>query len=255
MRLFNSASYTFPAVLSVALHAGLFTLLVWGWEAAPTDKKIVVPKYIDAKVVELKAKAPKVAPPKPEPKVIDVAKQQADQERRQQEAEAKRKAEQAAIKKEQDKRKEEERIKKEKAAVAEKKRQEELALAEQQKRIQEQIEQELEQEDQMLQAEENEATAQSYQALISNRIKQNWSRPPSARNGMKCRLLIQLVPTVRITGVTVTESSGNAAFDRSAEQAAWKTEQFPELKGMDSVVFEQYFRQLDVLFEPQDLRL
>lgn len=255
MKLFSSASYTFPAMFSVTLHAVLFVLVVWGWQAAPKEKKIVVPRYIDAKFVELKAKAPKVAPPKPEPKVIDVAKQQAEKEQRLKETEAKRKAEQAATKKADDKRKEDERIKKEKAAAAEQKRKDELALAEQQKRIQDQVEQELKQEDQMLEAEQAEATAQSYTALIANRLIQNWNRPPSARNGMQCRLTIQLVPTGRIVGVTISKSSGNAAFDRSAEQAAWKAEQFSELQGMDSITFEKYFRKLDVLFDPQDLRL
>lgn len=253
MRLFNSASYTFPALLSIALHAGLFVLVVWGWQAAPSEKQVKVPRYIDAKFVELEAKAPEAAPPKPKPKTIDLAAQRAEQERRRREQEAKRREEQriAAEKAEQE-RKEKERQEK----LAEQERlQKELELAERQQQLEDQLTDTLEDEEQMLQAIEAEATAQSYLALISEGIRQNWSRPPSARNGMKTRLLIQLVPTGRVVEVTVLESSGNAAFDRSAVQAVWRAEQFQELQEMDSTVFEQHFRQLRILFEPQDLRL
>ena len=64
-------------------------------------------------------------------------------------------------------------------------------------------------------AEEHAQQAQSYVSQISTKIEQNWSRPPSARKGMRYELLLQLVP----------------------------------------IVFERYFRQLRLVFNPQDLRL
>jgi colicin import membrane protein len=56
-------------------------------------------------------------------------------------------------------------------------------------------------------------------------------------------------------GVTILTSSGDTAFDRSVEQAALKVEQFVELQGMEPDLFERKFRQVDVAFSPEDLRL
>ena len=96
--------------------------------------------------------------------------------------------------------------------------------------------------------------AQSYVALISQRIEQNWSRPPSARTGMQCELLIRLVPTGQVVNVDIVKSSGNAAFDRSAIQAVNKVERFSEIQEMPLEVFERYYRELRLVFNPQDLR-
>ena len=84
---------------------------------------------------------------------------------------------------------------------------------------------------------------------------ENWNRPPSARRGMETMIRLQLVPTGRVVGVTVLKSSGDSAFDRSVEQAAFKADQFIELQKMSPSLFEKKFRQVDVLFSPQDLRL
>ena len=66
---------------------------------------------------------------------------------------------------------------------------------------------------------------------------------------------IRLVPTGRIVGVNVVKSSGDLAFDRSVEQAAFKAEQFEEIKQLDPRLFEKYFRVVKVAFSPEDLRL
>lgn len=107
----------------------------------------------------------------------------------------------------------------------------------------------------MLSAQQSEVTAQSYVALMAQRIERNWSRPPSARTGMKCELRIQLVPTGQVVNVTVTKSSGNAAFDRSAVAAVERVGRFEELQKVPSDVFEQHFRRVTISFNPQDLRL
>ena len=69
----------------------------------------------------------------------------------------------------------------------------------------------------------NESTsrqiASSFQAKIYNQVRNNWSRPPSARNGMQTKLLVELIPTGEVMSVSIIESSGVLAFDRSAEQA------------------------------------
>jgi colicin import membrane protein len=91
--------------------------------------------------------------------------------------------------------------------------------------------------------------------LIQQRISDNWSRPPSARLGMQVTIELKLVPTGRIVGVTIIDSSGDRDFDQAAQQAALKVDQFKELQGMDSAIFEKYFRKMKVVFSPEDLRL
>ena len=93
--------------------------------------------------------------------------------------------------------------------------------------------------------------AMSYHMAIYRRIVDNWSRPVSARNGMRTDLIVHLVPTGDVANVTLVQSSGDVAFDRSAEQAIRRAGHFdvpsePEL-------FESHFRALPVIFSPQDL--
>lgn len=95
--------------------------------------------------------------------------------------------------------------------------------------------------------------ALAYVGQIQRQIIQNWSRPPSARNGMQALLKVYLVPTGEVVEVVVIESSGNEAFDRSATLAVRKSERFvvPE----EPREFEKNFREFSVLFKPEDLRL
>lgn len=95
--------------------------------------------------------------------------------------------------------------------------------------------------------------AMAYVAQIQTDIIQNWSRPPSARNGMQALLKVFLVPTGEVVDVTLIESSGNEAFDRSVLLAVRKTERF--LVPDDARQFERTFREFEVLFRPDDLRL
>ena len=101
----------------------------------------------------------------------------------------------------------------------------------------------------------NESTdrrvANSYQAKIYNQVRSNWSRPPSARNGMQTKLLVELIPTGEVMSVSIIESSGVLAFDRSAEQAVKRSGKFevPD----NNQLFEEYFRRFYFLFKPEDL--
>ena len=95
--------------------------------------------------------------------------------------------------------------------------------------------------------------AQAYVAQITRDIIKNWSRPPSARNGMEAILRVFLAPTGEVANVSVLESSGSEAFDRSAMLAVQKAERF--LVPTDARQFERNFREFTVLFRPEDLRL
>jgi len=96
--------------------------------------------------------------------------------------------------------------------------------------------------------------AASFANLIQKTVIGYWSRPPSARNGMEVLLQIQLIPTGEVVSVQVLESSGNAAFDRSAINAVDKAGAFPELRKLPAAEFEKSFRRFRLLFRPEDLR-
>jgi len=55
-------------------------------------------------------------------------------------------------------------------------------------------------------------------------------------------------------GVTVLETSGNVAFDRSAMNAVDKVGRFPEVSALERAVFERDFRRFQLIFRPEDLR-
>ena len=99
---------------------------------------------------------------------------------------------------------------------------------------------------------DNEKT-QVYIGQIQRDIVENWSRPPSARNGMQAQLRVFLVPTGEVVDVVLEKRSGNDAFDRSAVLAVTKAERF--LVPPDYGEFEKNFREFTILFRPEDLRL
>lgn len=169
-----------------------------------------------------------------------------------QKAEKKRLAEQQA----KDKQRKEElarKVEAERQAEEERKRQEEAArIAEEQKKAEEAAA--------LAAAEEAKRQAaeaqmvQSISGLINDRVTANWNRPPSARNGMKTYLRIYFLPNGEVRNVDVTRSSGDALFDQKAVDAVYKVRKIEELSEIDSYVFERNFRQVDLIFNPQDLR-
>ena len=248
----SSLSYSVAVLLSLLLHAVLVAAFFVDWQPE-TERVMVQPQYIEAKLVALtpKAKAepakPKSKPAKPK---VDLAAQRRKEERRKAEIAARKKAA------------EKKRLEQEKLAAAErerkeKQRQEELRRQQEaeRKRVETEFAEALAAEQALINAQKDEQAANSYRQLIQQRLSENWSRPPSARLGMETLIRIRLVPTGRIVGVTVLKSSGDSAFDRSVEQAALKAEQFVELQSMDPALFERKFRQVDVAFSPEDLRL
>ena len=257
--------YGLAIAVSLLLHGILVAWVVWGWEFSSEPQHRVVPKYVEAKLVTLKPKAEKKAVAKKKPKVVNLAEKRKQQARREKEKQRKL-AEQKRLKAEKlaQKNAAEKKAAEKKAADAEQRRrrleaekQARLAAEAEQERLQRESEfaDALAEEEAMLQAEEEAAQAQSYIAHIAALIEQHWSRPPSARRGMQCELSIQLIPTGEVINVSVVKGSGNAAFDRSAEQAVKKAGRFEVLKDVPPATFDKYFRQLRLRFNPQDLRL
>lgn len=223
-------SYSIAILVSLVLHSFVIFSLVNHWGAEKAFRKVAPPKYIQAKLVQLEEKAkPKLkekpkAKPKPKPK-------------------AKPKLKPKAKPKPKVKPKPKEKPKP-KAKPKPDSQQLELDLASA-----------LASEEEFLVAENDEQLASSYSVYIFERVAENWNRPPSARRGMEVELQIQLVPTGQVVSVLVIKSSGNTAFDRSAEQAVHKVGRFEKLQELPSRVFEQNFRNLRLVFRPEDLRL
>ena len=246
----NYLSYGLGAIGSICIHGLVLSVLLIPGNG-DTQAIVIQPQYIDSKLVELAPKKKVVVPKKTKE---DTAEKKRERQRRLDASKAKAKAKTNA-----------DALKKKKADLDRKER-ERLAL-EQDKLERERLEeferqelaaefaQTLAEEQSLISAQEDEVAANSYRQLISQRLSENWSRPPSARRGMETLIRLQLVPTGRVVGVTILTSSGDSAFDRSVEQAAFKAAPFVELQQMAPSLFEKKFRQVDVSFSPLDLRL
>ena len=233
--------YTIPLMLALTLHLAAAWSLYQGWSPDKETLNMIKPRTVMANLIMLEPKAP----PKPAPKLV---------ERRAAKPEAKPKPDRAAA----ERKAAEEAARKARQAAAEKARKEaqkEQQRAERLARLSElaqtSLNQAIAEESADLQAGTEEMFAQSYRLGIYELVRQNWSRPPSARNGMSAKLLVELIPTGEVVGVSVVEGSGNSAFDRSAEQAVRRSRRFevPD----DNAIFERHFRRFYFLFQPEDL--
>ena len=92
-----------------------------------------------------------------------------------------------------------------------------------------------------------------YVQIIARRISENWHRPPSARRNMRTLLKITLTRAGKVQNVQIVDTSGDRAFDLSAKEATLKSE-FPEIKELSPSEYTKYFREINLLFDPQDLR-
>lgn len=164
----------------------------------------------------------------------ELERQRAEQERLRQERERQQEAE----------RQRQQELDREQAQAAERQRQEEAARRRDQEAA----------EAAAAQAARNEfELVQSATGLIQQLVQEHWSRPPSARNGMRAIIQIRMLPTGELLDATITQSSGDAAFDRSAENAVYRAAPFSELQDLPINVFNANFRSLSLIFEPQDL--
>lgn len=236
--------YTLPLLFALLLHAVVVAALRVGWQPDTTTIREIKPQIVMSKLIVMEPKPapparPKPAAPKPAAARPAPAKPKPQREAKPKPAEAKpdRRAEEAARQAQQDRAREA----REKAARLD-------ALNSRA------LEEALMSEDQALAANASEAdnaAAATYRAGIYQRIVDNWSRPPSARNGMEVELRVELVPTGDVVAVTILRSSGNTAFDQSAEAAVRKARRFEVPK--ESRLFEQRFRRFNLLFRPEDL--
>ena len=85
-----------------------------------------------------------------------------------------------------------------------------------------------------------------YVAVLQQRVTRNWLRPPTARAGMVCTVHVRLIPGGEVVEARVVRSSGDPAFDRSAETAVLKSSPLPAPP--DPALFQ---REFDFVFKPE----
>tara|TARA_B100001093_G_scaffold99014_1_gene91067 strand:+ start:7461 stop:8186 length:726 start_codon:yes stop_codon:yes gene_type:complete len=234
-------SYALPFIGAVLLHSLVAAFVMRGFDSQEGIAEVITPRVVNAKLLVIEPPQVRPAPskqpavkraeppaPEPQPALKDIKPEpleSADAVVRAAQAERQRK--------ELDAQRRRERL----AALGE--------LADDS--LQRSLDAEAEQ---MLNA-QNAQQVRTYQAGIYDLVRKNWSRPPSARNGMQARFVVELIPTGELLSVALLDSSGNAAFDRSAELAIRRAKRFsvPE----DNAVFEANFRRFYFLFRPEDL--
>lgn len=223
------ASYPVAVLLAVCLHALLAVFLL----RIPSDTQkntFIQPKSIKASLVQYEKPKPKpakqaikkVEPKKAEPKTSIAKKKKTE------------------VKKAETKKKVEEKI---------------VAPPKDTSTLDDALDELLTDDANQLQAEEDLNQVQRYSLAVENQVYRRWSRPPSARKDMTVLLAIRLLPSGDIVSAIVREGSGNSAFDRSAVSAVKRVERFEFVREMESRLFETYFREFEMRFSPQDLRL
>lgn len=97
----------------------------------------------------------------------------------------------------------------------------------------------------------NQALREKHERLIRQRVITKWNRPLSARHGMVTTLRITVLPGGEVSNVVTVKSSGDPAFDASAEDAVRRSSPLPVPD--DVAVFNSYFRVITFKFSPEDM--
>ena len=261
--------YPLSVVVAVAFHSFILVFLIWLQSNASMDSlELEQPTIIRALIIDENPQVrneriqerqrleqieqERIVREEQQRQLEEEAVRQAELERQLEEAERDR---QALIEREELERQrlfELERQREREQQELEEQRQRELVEAE--SRRQEEADLRRQQEASAAQAARTEfELVQSATAIIQMAVQQVWNRPPSARNGMRAILQISMLPTGELLDARITESSGDAAFDRSAENAVYSAAPFTELQSLPINVFNTNFRTLSLIFQPEDL--
>lgn len=226
---------------AVLLHGTVVILLVanFYW---PDSSRRQVENVIKARVV-LDAPAREKAERPVEPKPVAAPKPDTQAlERKRAEEQKQRLAQEKARKAEQ--KKKQEQLRKQEAAAAEKRRQQ---------KARQELLKAMEAEEQERQSQANEARAVAamteFEALIRQQVTRNWNQPTGVPRGLSCLVRVRLAAGGEILGVKIMQSSGNALFDRSVENAVYKAAPLPVPQ--DPELFK-YVREINIRFDPDD---
>lgn len=275
-------SYQLPVVVAVLIHAFAAGLLVAEWRRSEPHVPEPVPQHLIANVVQTENQAVKQREKEQQKKMDD----QAKREKLAREKAAKEKAAKAAQEKAAKEKAAKEKANKEKAdkAAKEKATKEKLAkeTALKEKAAKEKTAKEQAQREKAAQAaaeqalmeqmaleeasaemarqeaaakkvadiERSKQIAADSQTQIRLKIESVWQYPPAVQPDQEVIMKLVLVPTGQVIQAQVVKSSGNAALDRSVEQAIYKASPLPVPQ--DIRVFEQNFRTFTMKFRPEN---
>lgn len=269
--------YPLSIVLALTFHILIFVTLIYLQSASEAQSlELVQPTIIKALFIDEnpQVRNQQLREQRRQQELTDQRRR--EEQRQQQEAEQQRQREQEAAKQQQEREREQaalrereelerqraERARREREEIArqeaneEERRRRELAEQQERQRQQESLRQRQQEAAEAAAAEAARTEyelVQSATALIQQVVQENWSRPPSARNGMRAVLQIRMLPTGELVDANITQSSGDPAFDRSAETAVIRAAPFSELQDLPINVFNANFRSLSLIFEPEDL--
>lgn len=255
--------YGVAVIAAIFLHIAVVGLFFIPWPEAEHEMPEPVPRHLVANVVQQENKAVKQRRKKFEAarrrKERDARRLAEKKKRQQAEKERQRKQKQQARKEAERKKKqaaqEKERLASEKARLEKQQALEEQQRLQQEKEMQEKLhrEEELAEQEKQRKAAEDaqkvEALKTEYLALIRDQVAQSW-RYSAARAEQEVVVRLSLVPTGQVIQVVIVEGSGNAALDRSVEQAVLRASPLPVPK--DIQIFERNFRTFTMKFRPEN---
>ena len=235
----------------------------------PPAPKVETPKP-SAADIELKEKLRKQkeeeATRREEQKKAELEKRKLEEEQRkateeQQRAEAEQKrAEQEKLHREDEARRDEEQTRaEEQRRVDEAKREEErkqrAAVVERERQQQEAARKQREAEETKHRAEAAARAAQQkliddWKARIQARIKNRVVVPPNMEGNPEARFEVVLLPGGEVLSATLKKSSGNPVYDKAVERAIMVAQPLPV--PTDTDLFQEYFRELNLVFRPKD---
>jgi len=96
----------------------------------------------------------------------------------------------------------------------------------------------------------NQSEISKYENLIKQEIERHWSIPATAHDDMNCEVKVRLIPGGDVVDVKIIKSSGDAAFDRSVEQAVYRAAPL-SVPPVESGLFNE-FREVVFQFEPRN---
>lgn len=171
-------------------------------------------------------------------KKADDARKKAEETKKQKDLAEKKKADEAA------KKKKEQQEAKEREAAAQRELQDKLRLEDEMR--QEAMKRELDREANARAASEKAQKQSEWGEQLRRAVERRWTRPSTVTQDFKCKVHVVMLPDGSVSVANVVESCGNAALDKSVEDAVYRASPLP--KPADPSVFD---RDLIINFQPQ----
>ncbi|MFW6346634.1 MAG: cell envelope integrity protein TolA, partial [Halomonas sp.] len=102
-------------------------------------------------------------------------------------------------------------------------------------------------------ARQGQEAANSFINLVRQAVEQAWVIPPNVSSGASVEVTVRLGPSGELFAASISQSSGDGAFDRSAIQAVESAAPFAELRQLPANLQRDY-RQFTLRFRPGDVR-